>query len=76
MRESESDGPLEADWEERLEAFREAQEKAKAGLKVREDIQVALTVIGRRSARQRRLEAGRGIEADFPFDARDIAESW
>ncbi|MFB9150267.1 pentapeptide repeat-containing protein [Roseovarius ramblicola] len=68
MRESENDGPLEADWEERLEAFREAQEKAKAGLKVREDIQVALTVIGRRSEKQRRLEAGRGVEAAFPFD--------
>ncbi|MEI4231750.1 pentapeptide repeat-containing protein [Roseovarius sp. D22-M7] len=69
MKEGEYDGPLKADWEERLEAFREKQVSAKAALRVREDIQVALTVIGRRSARQRRLEAGRGKEADFSFDA-------
>lgn len=71
MKDSEEDGPLEADWYERLESFQEASETAKAKLKnrkPREDIQTALTVIGRRSAKQRRLEAGRGIEADFPFD--------
>ncbi|WP_101067903.1 pentapeptide repeat-containing protein [Roseovarius salinarum] len=68
MREGEDDGPLAADWNERLQAFREAQAKAKAGLKPREDIQVALTVIGRRTAKQRRLEAGRGEEVEFPFD--------
>jgi len=68
MRQSEEDGPLGADWEERLAAFREAQERSKTGLKVREDIQTALTVIGRRGPRQRRLEAGWGTEADFVFD--------
>ena len=69
MKESEDDGPLEADWRDRLEAFREAQEEAKAELKPREDIQVALTVIGRRSAEQRQIEAGpgRGQKATFPF---------
>ena len=68
MKKGEGDGPLEADWGERLEAFREAQNLAKAKLKLREDIQVALTVIGRRSDKQRRLEAGRGVEAEFVFD--------
>uniref|UniRef100_UPI003B516B6E pentapeptide repeat-containing protein n=1 Tax=Roseovarius indicus TaxID=540747 RepID=UPI003B516B6E len=71
MKESEDDGPLEADWVERLEAFREAQEKAKAGLKLREDIQVALTVLGRRRPEQRLLEARAGEakeDAAFVFD--------
>ena len=60
MKESEDDGPLEADWEERLEAFRKEQKKAKAGLQLREDIQVALTVLGRRRPEQRLLEARAG----------------
>ena len=71
MKESEEDGPLEANWEERREAFREAQEKAKAGLKLREDIQVALTVLGRRRPEQRLLEARAGEakeDAAFVFD--------
>ncbi|WP_296762331.1 pentapeptide repeat-containing protein, partial [Sediminimonas sp.] len=68
MKEGEDDGPLEADWDERMQAFHEAQEERKKSLKLREDIQVALTVIGRRSEKQRRLEAGRGVEAEFPFD--------
>ncbi|SEM81534.1 Uncharacterized protein YjbI, contains pentapeptide repeats [Roseovarius tolerans] len=68
MKEGEEDGPLLEDWEERWKAFRNAQKERQRTLKVREDIQVALTVIGRRSARQRRLEAGRGEEAKFPFD--------
>lgn len=68
MKESEDDRPLEADWDERLGTFRKEQDEKKATLKLREDIQTALTVIGRRSTRQRRLEAGRGVEAEFPFD--------
>jgi hypothetical protein len=68
MKPGEDDGPLAADWADRLEAFREAQAERKTKLKPREDIQVALTVIGRRSETQRRLEAGRGVAAPFPFD--------
>ena len=71
MKKSEEDGPLEADWEERREAFREVQNKAKAGLKLREDIQVALTVLGRRRPEQRLLEARAGEakeDATFVFD--------
>ena len=68
MKDGEDEGPLEADWGERLEKFEQDQETAKANLKPREDIQTALTVIGRRSAKQRRLEAGRGKEAPFPYD--------
>jgi uncharacterized protein YjbI with pentapeptide repeats len=68
MKDSEDEGPLEADWVDRLNAFRKAQEEAKAKLSIREDIQTALTVIGRRSTKQRRLEAGRGVEAPVPFD--------
>ena len=71
MKESKDDGQLEVNWKERLKAFREAQEKAKAGLKVREDIQVALTVLGRRWPEQRLLEARAGEakeDAAFVFD--------
>ena len=68
MKDGEDEGPLESDWKERLKAFRQAQNEAKKNLKPREDIQTALTVIGRRSPKQRRLEAGRGVEAPFPFD--------
>jgi uncharacterized protein YjbI with pentapeptide repeats len=70
MRESEDDGPLEPDWKERLRKFKDAQNTAKSGLRPREDIQVALTVIGRRSAEQRQIEAGpgRGEQGGFPFD--------
>ncbi|WP_143100540.1 pentapeptide repeat-containing protein [Roseovarius indicus] len=71
IKESEDDGPLEADWGERLEAFREAQRRAQVGLKPREDIQVALTVLGRRRPEERLLEARRGDAAEdaaFIFD--------
>ena len=70
MRESEDDGPLEEDWDDRLEAFRTKQEEVKATLTCRTDIQTALTVIGRRSAEQRQIEAGarRGEKSTFPFD--------
>jgi len=71
MKESEDYGPLEADWAERLKAYGKAQQEAVETLSVREDIQVALNVIGRRSARQRRLEARSGDAADdaeFVFD--------
>jgi len=68
MGEWEDIEPLEEDWLERLMAFREEQREAMAGLKLREDIQVAVEVIGRRSEKQRRLEAGRGVETAFPFD--------
>lgn len=71
MKESEDYGPLEADWKGRLDSFYEAQEQAKAGLKLREDIQVALTVLGRRRPEQRLLEARAGEakeDAAFVFD--------
>ena len=68
MNDSEDDGTAGGGLGGAAKAFRQAQEEAKAKLKPREDIQTALTVIGRRSAKQRRLEAGRGVEAPFPFD--------
>jgi len=70
IKKGEDDGPLGADWEERLRTFHEAQDAAKAKLKPREDIQAALTVIGRRSDEQRKIEAGpgRGEKALFLFD--------
>lgn len=67
MKAGEDDGPLEADWAERLKAFEDAQAEAKAKLKVREDIQVALNVLGRRRPEQRLLEAQ-------AFDAPEGAE--
>ncbi|GAB4301559.1 MAG: hypothetical protein Kow0058_16420 [Roseovarius sp.] len=71
MKPGEDMGPLEADWPKRLKAFEEKQREAMKGLAPRTDIQVALEVIGRRSAHQRRLEAqwgAGGAEAAFVFD--------
>ena len=71
MRESEEDGPLEADFEGRMDAFRSASDALKETVKPRSDIQTALTVIGRRSAEQRQWEAeadgGKAGDA-FVFD--------
>ncbi|MCJ7874574.1 pentapeptide repeat-containing protein [Phaeobacter sp. J2-8] len=69
MKEGEDEGPLEDDWQERMNAFNKAQEEAKKSLTIREDIQVALTVIGRRSAQQRGLEAkANDNDTGFVFD--------
>ncbi|MDO6731941.1 pentapeptide repeat-containing protein [Marinovum sp. 2_MG-2023] len=69
MKEGEIDGLLEGDWKARLMAYRAAQETAKKNLTMREDIQVALTVIGRRSTRQRELEAkANNNDTGFVFD--------
>ena len=70
MREREDEVPPGADWKYRYRSFLVKQKTAKGMLEPREDIQVALTVIGRRDDRQRRLEAGRGEEENFPFDDR------
>jgi len=68
MHEDEHDGPLREDWSDRLKTF----PANKVDLKPREDIQVALTVLGRRSA-QGRLQESRhnnpDPEAVFIFDA-------
>lgn len=69
MKEGEDEGPLEDDWQERLDGFKKAQTEAKKSLTIREDIQVALTVIGRRSAQQRGLEAkANDNDTGFVFD--------
>ncbi|MEM9910163.1 MAG: pentapeptide repeat-containing protein, partial [Pseudomonadota bacterium] len=54
----EEDGPLRSDWHEQWEAFELLQQhKIEQQKRPRADVQTALTVIGRRSARQRQLEA-------------------
>ena len=71
MHDGEEDGPLAGDWRERLKTFREKQEALKKTLTCRTDIQTALSVIGRRTAHQRALEAeaGHGKKGDvFVFD--------
>ncbi|MDF1873423.1 pentapeptide repeat-containing protein, partial [Vannielia sp.] len=69
MKEGEDDGPLEADRDDRRRAFYEAQEETYRHLTIRDDIQTALTVIGRRSAKQRALEAeANGNKTGFVFD--------
>ncbi|WP_272005125.1 pentapeptide repeat-containing protein [Roseovarius sp. ZX-A-9] len=71
MHEDERDGPLHDDWKERVKAFEAKQRALKADLTCRDDIQTALTVIGRRSEHQRALEALAGHEdrnAKFVFD--------
>ena len=71
MKESEDFGPLDEDWDERVAEFREEQNKLNAEVACRNDIQVALEVIGRRNAHQRQLEAlaGQGAANDtFVFD--------
>lgn len=57
MHDGEVDGPLEEDWWKRVNDFQEASHALKESTTCRTDIQTALTVIGRRSAEQRLLEA-------------------
>ncbi len=71
MHEDEKVGPRHDDWKERVEAFEAKQQALKADLTCRTDIQTALTVIGRRSAHQRLLEARAGHDDStekFVFD--------
>ena len=71
MLESEQDEPLEKGWEARLADFRTRQKAMIDGVICRTDILAALSVIGRRTAHQRQLEAAWGTEnetAPFTFD--------
>jgi len=71
MQEDETDGSLHDDWDKRVKAFEAKQQALKADLTCRTDIQTALTVIGRRSAHQRLLEARAGHDdstVKFVFD--------
>jgi hypothetical protein len=56
------------DWNTRLKVSIDTHGRAKNSVTLREDVQVALEVIGRRDSRQRRLEAGRGEQGNFQFD--------
>ena len=67
----EKNGPLREDWKDRLEAFHAQLRRDIAGLKPREDIQVVLTVLGRRNAQGRLQEARHNnpvLTAEFIFD--------
>jgi uncharacterized protein YjbI with pentapeptide repeats len=69
--EDEEGGPLREDWGQRLDEFMAQLRADTAQLKPREDIQVALTVLGRRSADGRLQEARRNApesKAAFVFD--------
>ena len=59
-------------WEDTTSSYSVDLRKALKTVKPREDIQVALTVLGRRSAEGRRREAGYlspDLDRDFPFDS-------
>ena len=71
-RYEEKSGPMRIDWGQRWKRFYDEQLKLIETLQPREDIQIALVVIGRRSNEQRNLEAkvhNQSEHVPFVFDS-------